>query len=589
MDNQSYYEGLKQRLENANHGEKKAMIASAANFLGKSEMTIHRNLKKLGYASGRKRRSDKGNTSISRDELLIISGILRHASRKNKKDLTPIKAAIEEAYESGAIKAMYHEATVARLLRENKLSVKQLKRPTPHVRLRSPHPNYMWQIDPSICVLYYLKKGAGMAVMDRDKFYKNKPQNFAKIANERVFRYVATDHCTGAFYCKYYLASGENREILFDFLLTAMGEKDRQKNPFEGVPKMIYWDKGSANDSGMIKGFLDQLGVKHGAHIAGNSRAKGQVEVTNNIIERYFEGKLSRCHVNSIDELNEYCELWQRDFQENPRYAHSRHKMPRFVAWRKIKPEQLIERPPVEVCKMLLSDKPFTRQVRGDYRISFEGKTYSVGEVDNVAINEDINVMVNPYAYPSIWVEHENRFGEMVRYEIEPLEEVDEYGNLSDSKLADAALGGHYHTAKLTQTDFNRKEVDERTYGTKDEQEIDKLRAKKVLPFDGEIDPISYLKDRNDNNDTLRIPKRGKALDVGEPALQKVEPRKAPSLGTVERDEPVLPVLNFIKWYAKNHDITPEINAKIRETYAAGLRESDYETAARDLFNANSG
>ncbi len=584
MKNEAYYTDLKSRLESTAHGERSKMIARAADYLGVSTMTVHRALNKLGYGGNRKRRSDKGNSAVTREELQIIAALVRSSERKNDKSLMPIKVAIEIAHENGQIKALYHEGTIARLLRENGLSPKQMKQAKPHINMKTEHPNQLWQLDPSICVLYYLKDGKSMSVMDKDKFYQNKMENLYKIANERVFRYVVTDHCSGAFYCKYYLARGENQEVLFDFLMTAMGEKDKQKNPFEGVPRMLYWDKGSANQSHMIKNLLDQLQVKHSAHVAGNSRAKGQVEKTNDIIERHFEGRLYLFKVKSVEELNECCEYWQRDFQSNQRYAHTRHGMPRFVAWRKIKPEQLVTRPQIEVCKMLLSTKPAEREVRGNYQISFDGKKYSLSEVDNICVGVKVKVTVNPYTYPNIRVKYENRFGEMITYEIPPLE-VDEFGFTSDSVLADVMDGGHHHQAKLTPIDHNRQDIDELAYGTRDEQEIDRLRNNKgAVAFDGKIDPISYLKDRNDNNDELRIPKRGKPLDVGEPALQKVEARKAPSLGTVARDEPVLPVLNFIKWYAKHHDITPDINTKIRETYADGLRESDYETAARDFF-----
>lgn len=578
---------LKLRLETAPHGERGSIIDAAADFLGVAKMTIYRNLKKVGYDCGRKQRSDKGDSQISDDELRMVAALVRSSERANDKSLLPIKVAIEIAFENGQINALYHEATIARLLRERGLSPRQMKQATPHVNLKTEHPNQLWQIDPSICVLYYLKNGEGMAVMDKDKFYQNKMENLYKIANERVFRYVVTDHASGAFYCKYYQARGENQETLFDFLMTAMGEKDKQKNPFEGIPQMLYWDKGSANQAYMIRNLLDQLGVAHSAHMAGNSRAKGQVEKTNDIIERHFEGRLYLLKVNSIEELNRHCEYWQRDFQSNPRYAHTRHGMPRFTAWRKIQPDQLIARPPIEVCKMLLSSKAEQREVKGNYQIAYNGERYSLSEVDNIAIGEKVTVAVNPYAYPNIRVTHDNRFGEAVTYDIPPLA-VDEFGFTSDAVLADAMTGGHHHQAPLTQVDKNRQDIDELAYGTRDEQEIDKLRNSRgkstaTVAFDGKIDPMGYLAKRDEANTAVRIPKRGKPLDVGEPALQNITPPKAPGFDNVQRDEPVLPVLDFIKWYAKHHNITPEINAKIRQQYADGIKESDYDAVAAAL------
>ena len=589
MKNETYYRDLKARLEATGHGDRSALIDGASEFLGVSHMTVYRNLDKVGYSPDRKQRSDKGDSAITLDELKMIASLIRQSERANHKSLMPIKVAIEIAYESGAINGLYNEGTVARLLRDHQLSQRHMQQPTPHVKLKTDHPNQMWQLDPSICVLYYLKDGTKMAVMDKDKFYKNKMENVYKIANERVFRYVVADHYSGAFYCKYYMARGENQETLFDFLVTAMSEKDKQKNPFEGVPKLLYWDKGSANTSHMIQSFLNQLGVKHSAHIAGNSRAKGLVEKTNDIIERHFEGRLylGQHQIQSIDDLNLHCEYWQRAFQSSQRYAHTRHKMPRFKAWRRIQPDQLTICPPIKVCKMLLSDKAETRDVRGNYNISWDGKKYNVSEVDNIAIGGKVTVSVNPYSYPNIRVTHPNRFGEMVTYDIPPLTK-DEGGFDSDAISATAMLDGHHHTAKLTQADINRQDLDELAYGTRDQATIDRIRNNKSAPaFDGKIDAFTYLKEQHDTDNMLYRPVQGKPLDIGEPALQKVQQPKRPTTGTVERDEAVLPVLDFIKWFVKQHGVIDGMADQIRAQYSDGVKESDYEAIAHRLLNPN--
>ena len=589
MKHESYYRQLKQRLDATSHGDRSAMVKEAAEFLGATPMTVYRNLKKIGYDTARKTRSDKGDTAITDEELKIIASMIRQSERATGKALMPIKVAIEIAFNNGMIHEMYHEATVARLLRETQMSQKHMQQPTPHVKLKTEHPNQLWELDPSICVLYYLKDGNKMAVMDKDKFYKNKLENVYKIKNERVFRYVVTDHYSGAFYVKYYQARGENQETLFDFLMTAMGEKDKQKNPFEGVPTMLSWDKGSANTSYMIQSLLNQLGVKHTAHVAGNSRAKGQVEKTNDIVERHFEGRLflGEHNIHSIDDLNLCCEYWQRHFQSSTRYAHSRHKLPRFTAWRRIKPEQLIQRPPINVCKMLLSDKPEERVVKGDYNIHFDGRKYNLSGVENIAIGSKVTVAVNPYAYPNIRVTHINTFGDPIVYDIAPLTQ-DDIGFDSDAVLADALLGGHHHTAKPTNVDAKRLELDELAYGTRDQAEIDKIRNSKSKPaFGGEVDAFSYLKEAHNNDNQLHMPKTAKPLDIGEPALQKVTPPKAPSLETVKREEEALPVLEFIKWFVKRHGKIDGMPERIRSTCPSHVKPSEYEAIAQQLLNPN--
>ena len=391
--NEAYLMELIAKLEAAPHGGRDAIVDAAAALVGKSKTTVYRALRKLGYNTQRKPRADKGTSVISDNELASIAAIQHAATRKTGKRLASAKTAVEIAAANGLAAREYSAATVNRQLRERGLSGAQMRRASPHVQLASRHPNHMWQIDPSYCVLYYLKTGKGLAVMDEATFYKNKPHNFGKIARDRVLRYVCVDHCTGAFYCRYYNVSGENAETMFDFLMRAMGSKDKQHNPFEGVPKILYWDKGSANQSSLILALLEGLGIEHHAHVKGNSRAKGSVEKHNDLIETNFESRLTFAHIESIEQLNAACERWQRHYQAT--HVHSRHGMTRFAAWRKITPEQLIARPPLEICRLLLTGKAGERTVGGNYHISYAipgygSRRYRVADVDNIRIGETV-------------------------------------------------------------------------------------------------------------------------------------------------------------------------------------------------------
>ena len=86
----------------------------------------------------------------------------------------------------------YSASSVERALRAENLHPEQLRRPKPVVQLQSLYPNHVWQIDPSLCVLYYLKEnddgGNGLNVMEKERFYKNKPSNVKSIEPQRVWR-----------------------------------------------------------------------------------------------------------------------------------------------------------------------------------------------------------------------------------------------------------------------------------------------------------------------------------------------------------------------------------------------------------------
>jgi hypothetical protein len=76
---------------------------------------------------------------------------------------------------------------------------------------------------------------------------------------------VLTDHYSSTICVRYYAASGEKQENLYEFLLYAWAKKQSRSYVFHGVPELIVWDKGSANISRAIKktpigGFASSVG-----------------------------------------------------------------------------------------------------------------------------------------------------------------------------------------------------------------------------------------------------------------------------------------------------------------------------------------
>ena len=347
------------------------------------------------------------------------------------------------------------------------------------------------------------------------------------------------------------------------------------------MPKILYWDKGSANQSALILALLAGLGIEHHAHVKGNSRAKGSVEKHNDLIETNFESRLTFARIDSIDQLNLACERWQQQFQAT--HIHSRHGMTRFAAWRKITPEQLVARPPLEICRLLLTNKAEERTVGGNYHISYAipgygSRRYRVADIDNIRIGETVTVQVNPYAAPAIWVSHPDRFGTMQRYEIAPLE-VDDWGFAADAVPVD----GHFQQAPDDVLTTNRKALDERAWGTRDAQEVDKLRVSKSAPaFAGTLNPFPG---EPAPSKIQHFPRQGRPRKVAATAPQQlpVNPLFVPA-EAAPREERILPVLDFIRYCATEMTITQELNDEIRATYPDGLPESAFEDALKCLL-----
>ncbi len=345
-------------------------------------------------------------------------------------------------------------ATVARVMKQNMCHPKQLATPSAHTQQKSLHPNHVWQVDASVCVLFYLPKG-GMQVMDEKKFYKNKPANVKKIENDRVIRYVMTDHYSGSIYVEYVYGS-ESSENLIEIFLNAIQKRSAQE-PMHGVPNILYTDKGCANTSGLFRNLLERLDVTFIPHATGNSQAKGQVENAQNIVETQFEGRLRFMQINNIQELNAQATAWRMYWNETK--IHSRTKRSRNAVWQTIKPEQLRIAPPMELCRELISTVPVEKTVKANLTVShaiqgYGSQDYDVRHVDGVYPKAKLQIVVNPYRAPCIDVLTKDQHGNEVIFTCEPMQ-VDWVGFGNDA----AIIGEEIKAMPQSKIDENRKRI----------------------------------------------------------------------------------------------------------------------------------
>ncbi|MCP5440002.1 MAG: DDE-type integrase/transposase/recombinase [Chromatiaceae bacterium] len=486
-----YLTDLAKRLDQAPHGDKGPIVEKASAMLGISRETLYAALKDYRAVKPRKVRTNKGHSKVTEDEVLFVANLLKESRRANGKRLMTVETAIGIGRANGRVASDAATSTFLRAMRQLGVHPDQLSQAQTHINMRSLHPNHAWEFDVSVCVLYYLDSG-GMAVMDQDRFYKNKPQNLAKVAKDRVLRYLVTDHYSGAFFLRYYQAPGETQETLFEFLMEAFAEKaEPSMEPFHGVPFQLVWDLGAANQSHAIQRLLNGLDIKHWAHQQGNPRAKGQVENAHNIVERGFEARLCLCNVSDLDELNEMATRWSRHF--NATNAHSRHGHSRYGLWQRITEEQLRKRPAREICQSLLESKPVSRKVKGDLTIQhtvkgYPGARYSVDHLDWVRVGDNIEVRVNPYEAPCIFIIGHDERGHEVRYRCSPIQ-ADIAGFAVDSPV----IGEEYKATRDTDTDRRRRALDKDAYGVGTQADVKEARRKRQPAYGGQIDPFADL------------------------------------------------------------------------------------------------
>ena len=520
------------------HGTKSAFMRKEAEKLNMSVAKLYKELEQVMIKPKRKRRADAGKTALSEKDAQMISALILETMRKNGKRLTTVAAAVEMLRANGLIAAekvdeatgevtQLSDSTIVRALREYKLHPDQLLQPEPVTRLKSEHPNEWWQIDPSLCVLYYLPrqgKDSGLRVAGYEEFYKNKPGNLKKIELDRVWRYTGTDHTSGTICVRYYFG-GETSANLCDFFIYMMQQKaDVGKDPIRGVPKNVMLDPGSANTSTAFKNLCKSLDVHVQINKPGNPRAKGQVEKANDIVETAFESSLKLVEVHEIEELNHLAERWQRYY--NGTKIHSRHGLTRYQAWNRIKPEQLILPPPAEYCRELAVSAPKEAKVSPELEIRFGGKYYSVKGIPGVIVGQKLLVARNPWDENGARIATWDAEGNEVWQPVTALE-FNEFGFREDA----AQLGTEYKAPAETPAQQAKKEQEKLAMDAATLAEAEAKRKAKALPFGGRIDPYKHQEDTLAARNTLYIERQGTQMDynrmeVAEQVLSKVEVAK---------------------------------------------------------------
>lgn len=518
LERAQYLKRLMSDLDRSGRGQKGVIVQAAMDHLCISKSKLYQELTDLGWTSGRKTRADNGDLALTKEETELLSNMIRQSKRESGKALMTVRDAVDIALANGELTRHVSESTVLRAFKRFRVHPDQLDMMETTMSQRSLFPNHAWQFDVSICVLYYLRGGKGLQVMSKDEFYKNKPKNLDRIVNERVLRYLATDHYSGAFFLRYYLAPGENTETITQFLLEAFCERDTGELMY-GVPQILIWDAGSANIAHQTRHMLDMLEVKHIAHTPGRPWAKGQVESTHNLVERRFEGRLAFMTVQSIEELNRHAVQWSIGFQSLK--EHSRHKNSRFGLWQTIRAEQLRLIKDVNLVKsMMQQTKPEVRKVRpNELSISFAPKgyasmDYSLAHIPHLIAGDEVKVFANPYKAPAIRVISVDDSGQEHTHEATPIER-----DAAGFNLLAPIIGAEHKSVRETDADHNRKRLDIQAWGTDNPRDIKKLSKGKVAAFDGRINPMADIEQQVVPS---FMPRRGTVMSMeGQPLTEQ--------------------------------------------------------------------
>lgn len=507
-----------------------AVAADWAGRLGMSKGTLLRKLKDHGlYDSGRKPRSDKGRLSISEDVALQAAGMMLLGTRANDKRNFHANTAADVLHANGLgrVDAATGEivkpapSTLTRAMRHYRCHPDQLAAAKPAMPVAYKHPNHCWQVDSSVCVLFYAPGGGikGIQLLDDAEVYKNKPDAIAKVQADLCLRWMAWDGFSAAYYVGYQ-AGHESALGYIDFMIEAMQDRG---DPFRGVPFNVYLDKGSAARAAIARNFHERLGIEVRTHKVKNSRAKGGVEGMHNIWEAVFESRLFMWQPRSIEELNAKANMVRMAHCSSK--EHSRHGRTRFAMMQTMTADQYRQAPAPELMRELVTTGVETRTPDVYNCITYalkrgDSRTYWLRNVPGVNPGEPVRVVVNPYRIPAIDVLMAGPDGKDIAYTVMPVERD------AGGYIVGANMWGE-EIKSLPKTDSERQltRVMQAAFGVPTREEAERERKARTNAYEGDIQPFA---DYEAVQVPTWMPKRGTTHDI------PVTPREEPPVALPE-------------------------------------------------------
>lgn len=565
----------------AGHGGKTAIYQDAASRLGMSLPTLLNRLKSVRVGKPRKRRSDAGACALSRAEALLIATTLEETRRQTGTGELPLDEVVATLRSNGKISAgrideetgeftPLSASAIRRALVQYHCHPGQLAVPTPASRLRSPSPNWCWQIDASVSRQFYLADN-GTEVMDRRVYYRGKPQNFVKINERRLWRYVVTDHASG-YIELFYVQGAESAANVLATLMYVMTE--RTHSVMHGVPRYLMADPGSAMTAAATATFLAALGVELIINEVGNARAKGQVENAQYIVEQHFEAALKlRAPVASLAEINQLAARWVRAY--NGTAIHSRTGTTRQAAYLTITDRQLA--PPIDVLRTLATSAPTRRRVR-DYRIKHEGALWDVSGMPGVLNDASVEVVINALDPNTLRVLMTGEDGRAAHY-LAPRVQLDSLGFERHAAL----IGVDYKAQPETPVDAARKEMERLAMDVASDAEAAAARKAKRRAF-ADIDPTKPWQDAKVPD---ALPRAGAASTVQAAAI--VEP--TPTVPAIRPQYVPTPLSHAnmargLKWRVEERGATwsAEMYQRMATLWPEGMPEERLDDCAVQLL-----
>lgn len=438
----AWLESALEELSRMDRSRRAARRRELEQMLGVSRTTFSRMLEARGlrFRAAREGRAEEA-AALLESHYAEVFAVQLSSYKQGAGLLMPAEVAIEVAERNGRIPAGSVSADAYRAwVRGQGGGRKVLDEPTRHIHLASLGPNHVHQADFSLAINWKIRNNR---LVYEQWVYKNK---LPSEGEPRLWRFIVTDHCSGAFFVWYAASVGENVMLLVEGLWRAWTRKRCRGRdvtdiyPFRGVPRILMIDRGPGARSEVLRNFLAWLDVR--LNICEGPRSKGQVEQLHRWWEERFESRFRAEPVESIEQLNDEAVQYAAHICRTLR--HTRHGNPRMDHWewhinRSFETQLRVPNCSFEVAKRYAAAAAQPVRVAGDGTVRYRGKHYRVPDV--LLHRKKLLVEYSPWEYPAIAV----RADEMgaPKFVLEPLER-NEHGFFADA----AVIGQEFKSRK---------------------------------------------------------------------------------------------------------------------------------------------
>ena len=318
----------------------------------------------------RKKRADQGKRKAS----IFQHPGLQYAAELCVNRNVPPMLALETARANG-YETPITEETFMRYLREAGIGQRQRRATVrPHRRFEASAPCEMFEFDMTgFKERYYdlkTRKLLHVSTLDVSKNHQNESPNRVK-----VWGFALIDDYSRYKYVRFYALDKPSSYEVVDFLLGAFREM--------GVPRQLYTDNDKIIISRLMRraerilnnAFIESGGFELTQHAAGNPQATGKVERTHQTIEKFetLVGLKVGTGEITLERINEFAANVCERLNAQPHRSTGEKPVLRFRHGFDAK-----RVPPPATLDSAFKCKEFTRRVREDLTISYEGEEYQL-------------------------------------------------------------------------------------------------------------------------------------------------------------------------------------------------------------------